>query len=174
MSKAVGFGLLASAFAPMVALLAVLRLPGLGRAGVAILVVCGLALLLLWLVLRQVGHLQSRTIETTSVRRADERVLAFASSYVVPAVVAVFGRSSVPTLVGTSALVVFLALIYVRSGLYHLNPTLAILGFRLYEVTAANGTVTMLLTRERHIPQAGELVCRYLGDHVAIQIGGDR
>ena len=40
-----------------------------------------------------------------------------------------------PTIVATSALVAILALIYVRAGLYHLNPTLAVLGFRLYEVT---------------------------------------
>jgi hypothetical protein len=48
-------------------------------------------------------------------------------------------------------LVAVLALIYVRAGLYHLNPTLAIIGFRLYEVTAVNGAVTMLLTKSGYI-----------------------
>jgi hypothetical protein len=87
-------------------------------------------------------------------------------------VVAIFGESGPPTIIATSALMAFLALIYVRAGLYHLNPALAVLGFRLYEVTAVNGAVTMLLSRSRHIAQHGLLECRYLGEDVAIQLRG--
>ena len=70
------------------------------------------------------------------------------------------------------ALVLLLVVIYVRAGMYHLNPTLAVLGYRLYKVTAASGAVTMLLTKTRHIPQQGVVQCRYLGDDVAIQLKG--
>ncbi|KGN39803.1 hypothetical protein [Knoellia aerolata] len=169
MTRVVGFGLLASAFAPMVALLAVVRFDALGRASWVILAVCGGAVVLLAAVLRSVAGIQARTIDCQSVRRADERVLAFTSSYVVPLVVALFGESDTPTLVATSALVALMATIYVRAGLYHLNPTLALAGYRLYEVTATNGTVTMVLTKEwQHLRQQGPLVCRYVGDDVAI------
>lgn len=130
------------------------------------------AIILVALVLRSLTSIQSRAVETSTVRRADERVLAFASGYLVPVVVALFGGSRVSVVIATLTLVALLALIYVRAGLYHLNPTLAVLGFRLYEVTLVNGSVTMLLTTCRHITQRGVIECRYLGEDVAIQLGG--
>ena len=172
MTGTVGVGLLASAFAPLVALLAVLKINELGWYGGLILAACLMVTLLLALVLRSLGSIQERSIESASVRRADERVLAFTSGYVVPVVVVLFGSAAVPTIAATSALVVLLALIYARAGLYHLNPTLAVLGFRLYEVTAVNGAVTMLLSRSKHIAQHGVIPCRYLGQDVAIQLRG--
>lgn len=172
MTRAPGLWLLASAFAPLVALLAVLKLAELKWVGWAILGFCLLAEALLFLSLYSLSRLQTHRTTTTAVKRADERVLAFASGYVVPAVIALFGGSDATKIVGTVALVVFLALIYVRAGLYHLNPTLAVFGFRLYEVTAENGTVIMLLSRASHISQRGQLDWHYLGSDVAIQLKG--
>ena len=172
--RVVGAGLLASAFAPLVALLAVLKLDEFGWVSWALLGACSAAVLLLAVVLRSLSKIQPRSIETTSVRRADERVLAFTASNVVPVVVALFGGAKGPAIAATWALVALLVVIYVRAGLYHLNPTLAVLGFRLYEVTATNGAVTMLLARRTHLPQRGLIECRYLADDVAIQPKGDR
>ncbi|MFV0532224.1 MAG: hypothetical protein ACK5MR_01050, partial [Cumulibacter sp.] len=76
------------------------------------------------------------------------------------------------SLVATIALFLLLLIIYVRAGLYHLNPMLAVMGFRLYEVTATSGAVTMVLSKSRHFPQQGIVECRYLGDDVAIQLKG--
>lgn len=171
MTRVVGAGLLASAFAPLVALLAVLKIDALGWISWLLLAASLASIVLLVLVLRRLSRVQTRGVESDSVRRADERVLVFTSSYVVPVVVALFGGSGAPTIAATTALVVVLALVYVRGGLYHLNPTLAVAGFRLYEVTATNGTVTMLLTKRRRIPQRGVLDCHYLGADVAIQFG---
>lgn len=172
MTRVAGAGLLASAFAPLVALLALLRSRELGWLSWMIVGVCLLSVMLLGLVLRSLARIQQRPLAGESVRRADERVLGFTSSYVVPVAMALLGGSDLPTLVATGGLVAVLALIYVRAGLYHLNPTLALAGFRLYEVTAVNGSVTMLLTKRRHIAQNEVLECRYLGEDVAIQLGG--
>ncbi|MCV7407954.1 hypothetical protein [Mycobacterium marseillense] len=174
MTRVVGVGLLASAFAPLVALLAVLKLHDFRWVSWLVLAACLAAVLLLAMVLHSLSGLQTRSVETTSVKRADERMLAFTSSYVVPVVVALFGGPKGPVVAATWALVALLAVIYVRAGLYHLNPTLAIMGFRLYEVTATNGAVTMLLAKRKHIPQHGTVECSYLGDDVAIQLKGQR
>lgn len=171
MKGIVGAGLLASAFAPLLALIAILKLPTLGGISWAIVAGCLLSLVLLWLVLRNVAGIQPRPVESVEVRRADERVLGFTSSYIIPVVVALFSND-IASLVATIALVLLLVVIYVRTELYHLNPTLAVIGFRLYEVTAAGGTVTMVLSRSRHIAQQGVVECRYLGDDVAIQLKG--
>lgn len=171
MKAIVGAGLLASAFAPLLALIAILKLPTLGWVSWAILAGCLLSLALLWLVLRGVARLQPRPTESLEVKRADESVLGFASSYIVPVVVALFS-DDIASLVATIALVLLLVVIYVRAGLYHLNPTLAVVGFRLYEVTAANGTIKMVLSKSRYLPQQGVVESRYLGEDVAIQLKG--
>ena len=171
MKAIVGAGLLASAFAPLLTLIAILKLPTLGWVSWAILAGCLLSLVLLWLVLRSVARVQARPVESVEVRRADESVLGFASSYIVPVVVALFS-DDIASLVATIALVLLLVIIYVRAGLYHLNPTLAVVGFRLYQVTTAGCTVTMLLSPSRHLRQQGFVECRYLGDDVAIQLKG--
>jgi len=173
-TKIVGIGLLASAFAPLLALLAILKLSEHRWISLSVLVGCVAAVTLLALVLRSLKTVQPRSIDSVSVRRADERVLSFAASYVVPPILVFVGGSALPTVVATVALVLLLAVIYIRAGLYHLNPTLAVYGFRLYEVTADNGSVTLLLTRDSYIAQRGTLVCRYLGDDVAIQLEGER
>lgn len=174
MNRLVGVGLLVSAFAPMVAVLTILRFHQLGIFAWILLGVCALAVLLLALVLGQVGRIQERSIVPKQVRRCDDRVLAFASSYIVPVAIAAFGKDDAVTLVGAAALVVLLAVIYVRGQMFHLNPTLAVAGYRLYEVTETNETVTMLLTRRTYLAQTETIACRFIGDYVAIQTGNSQ
>lgn len=167
-----GTGLLASAFAPLVAVLSLVSMTQLGWAGWVILGGCIVSILFLALVLVSVAKVQERTVVSTTVRHADERVIAFASSYVMPVAVAAFAPQEFTTLVATLVMLVLMMVIYVRADLYHLNPTLAVVGFRLYEVTVENGTVVMLLTRARHLPQRGSVRGRYLSENVVVQSGG--
>lgn len=174
MTRLVGAGLLASAFAPLVLLLAVLRLPDLQVWGWVLIAGSVAAMLLLVGVLRTLARVQQRHLESTTVRHADESVLKFTSTYLVPAVVVTFGGQSWATSVATGGLVVLLAVVYVRGALYHLNPVLALAGFRLYEVTDRSGRPTMLLTRADHLPQAGVIRCRLLAGDTAIQLRRDQ
>ena len=148
MKRVVAARLLGSAFAPdrLVSRDAAKKL---GRGTYVVVAACVLSLLLLVIVLRELQSIQEVAIQPKQVRRADERFLAFASTYIVPVAIAAFGRGDTAALVGTSAIVV-LAVVYVRGEMYHLNPTLAICGYRLYEVTATNDTVTMVLSRKAH------------------------
>ncbi|WP_350350467.1 hypothetical protein ABS642_13325 [Microbacterium sp. A8/3-1] len=172
MKNVVGAGLLASAFAPLVALLAILKLNALQWTGWIIFAGCLASFVLLYFVLRSLSRVQARPVEVIQVTHEDERVLGFAASYVVPVVVAAFSGDDVTSLLATSALTLLMMIIYVRAGLYHLNPTLAILGYRLYKITSTSGASTMLLTKGAHIAQQGVVECRYLGDGVAIQLKG--
>ena len=169
MRTVAGVGLLMSAFAPLVAVLALVRMAELGWVAWVILAGCALSLLFLGMVLRSVGKLQERTVTSTSVKQADERVIAFSSSQVLPIVVATISPPQVSSFIATLALLAIIVVIYVRAGLFHLNPTLAVLGFHLYEVTASNGTF-MLLTRDRHLPQDGDVTGHALGRLVLISL----
>lgn len=163
MKHLAGIGLLASAFAPVVAIVAALRLPQLGGWGVVVIAGCALAVGMLALSLRQLRGVQEETITTKAVKHADEKVLAFAASHIVPIVVAVFMTDSPQaSLAGALSVLGLLGIIYVRGGLFHLNPVLAVVGFRLYEVTASNGALSFVLGKVDHLPQSGALrVHRY-------------
>lgn len=151
------------------AVLAVLTLGSLGWISWVVLGVSVAAMAFLVLVLRQLSSIPPRPIATSTVRRADERVLAFTASYIVPIAIAAFGRLGLPNLVSIGALVALMVVIYTRAGLYHLNPVLALLGYRLYEVTETSGVVTMLLTKRDHIPQDGTVRCRHLSRDIAVE-----
>jgi hypothetical protein len=172
MMRIAGLVLLASAFSPLVALLALLRAQSLGWVVWPVLAECVFSLIFLAAAISGLRRVQTRPLATTAVRAADERILGFTSSYILPIVVALLGDAGLFDAVATCALVGFIAWIYVQAGLYHLNPTLAALGFRLYEVTLESGEQAMVLSPARHIPQRGQLQVRYLGDHVALQLKG--
>jgi Mn2+/Fe2+ NRAMP family transporter len=167
----VGLVLLASAFAPLVALLAVLRLPDLGWIAWLLIGLSVLAVGLLLLVLKALAGGQVRTIEAKEIKREDERVLRFMASYIVPLVVAAFGGAALPTLLGTAGVVLLLALLYVRGQMYHLNPVLSLLGYRLYEVKQPTNAIVMVLSRRRHLRHDEPIRCRFLTDDVAFEAG---
>lgn len=165
-----GLGLLASAFAPLIAVLAVVRWADLGVWAWILLGLCALSLLWLWAILASTARLQVHVVRTRAVKSADENVMRFTYSYLVPVIVAVFAPPSLPSLVGEVMLVVLSAVIYVRGGLFHLNPTLSVLGWRTCEVTAASGEPFWLLTRAGHLPQQGEVAVRRLSASVAFHV----
>ena len=103
----------------------------LGLVSWILLAACALSVLMLRATLHSLSRLQQEAIVPASVRRADERVLNFASSYVVPIVIALFGGIEATRLGRPLVLVALMALIYVRAGLFHLAPTLSVMGYRV-------------------------------------------
>lgn len=166
----VGGALLASAFSPLLAVMVLLAALGGEPWLTAVLMAVALAPIgVLALVLRALRRVQATRLRTTRVRARDLDVLGFVSSYVLPVAVALFAgetREDVASLL----LLGLLAVVYVRAGLYHLNPALTMLGYRLYEVEQDNGAAVMVLTRARHLPQRGDLDARRLADGVLIQL----
>jgi hypothetical protein len=162
--------LLASAFSPLLAVMVLLAALGGEPWLTAVLMAVALAPIgVLALVLRALRRVQATRLRTTRVRARDLDVLGFVSSYVLPVAVALFAgetREDVASLL----LLGLLAVVYVRAGLYHLNPALTMLGYRLYEVEQDNGAAVMVLTRARHLPQRGDLDARRLADGVLIQL----
>lgn len=167
-----GSVLLASAFAPLVALLAVVRLADLGWVTWLLLGLALLAVLMLGLVLRALDGGQVRTVEAKEIKREDERVLRFTASYIVPLVVAAFGGAGLPTLLGAAGVVGLLALMYVRGQMYHLNPVLAALGYRLYEVKQPTNAIVMVLSRRRYLRHDEPIRCHFLTEDVAVDVTG--
>lgn len=170
-SSLVGAALLASAFSPLVAVMVLVARAG-GQAWLTagLVLVCLLPVGVLLLVLRALRYVQLTRVRTRQVKVRDQDVLGFVSAYVLPFAAVVLAGDASGDLAGLLFLAL-VALVYVRAGLYHLNPTLTLLGYRLYEVTQDNGAAVMLLTKSRHVPQAGDLDARRLAAGVLIQLG---
>lgn len=162
--------LLASAFSPLLAVMVlVVRLGGDGWLTVALMLVALAPVGVLALVLRALGRVQVTRLRTRRIRSRDQDVLGFVSAYVLPVAAALFAGDTSGDL-ASLLLLALVALVYVRAGLYHLNPSLTLLGYRLYEVEQDNGVEVMVLTRDRHLAQHGELDARRLADGVLIQL----
>jgi len=71
--------------------------------------------------------------------------LVFLATYVIPLVA--FGLADVRQLLDLMITLVMLAAIYVRTNLFYANPTLSILGFKVFSVKIQGGMV-ILITRE--------------------------
>ncbi len=68
---------------------------------------------------------------------------------------------------GALGLFVFLiAVLYVRSELFYINPLLALVGYRLFQVATPAGTSVVLLTRRRFLRSGIDLKARRLSDYV--------
>lgn len=172
MTFLVGLGLLASAFSPLlVALVLVVQpLPGtLWNAGLAVLL--ALPALLFALVLRAAKGLATKRITAQSSTPRDIDTVAFVASYLAPIAIALFA-SDVPRLAGMLVLLGVLVLVYLRAGLYWLNPLFAIAGYRIYQVVEERSGITwMVLTRRRTLPAGAPAEGQVIAPNVIIELG---
>lgn len=168
----VGVGLLASAFSPLlVALTLVVRpLPELW-ANLSLAVVFALPALLFVLVLRAARGLNPKRITAQSSTPRDIDLVAFVSSYLAPIAIALFA-TDIPRLVGMLVLLAVLIVVYVRVGMFWLNPLFAIAGYRLYQVVEQRSGITWaVLTRRRVLPAGGVAEGIRIADGVIIELG---
>lgn len=144
--------------------------------GLALVSVVGHLLLLAMLSRNQLGtatHEHAHQISNAEERGGD--VMAYVATYLIP-----FAGFKAHDLRSAAALAIFLLVIgalYVRSGLFAINPGLAIVGFHLYraELKLADGSnrSTNLLTRASIPPGWVTLQAHQLGPDLLIAFGKD-
>jgi hypothetical protein len=108
-------------------------------------------------------------IATASPRDSD--VLAYVASYLVP-----FASVNADTGKERIALGIFVALVavlYVRSELFYINPLLAAVGYRVFAVETPGGTPVVLLCRRRFIRPDSEVRAVRISDCVWMEKKGD-
>ncbi len=77
-----------------------------------------------------------------------------------------------PRLVGMLVLLAVLVLVYLRAGLYWLNPLFAIAGYRIYQVVEERSGITWtVLTRRRTLPTGGTADGNVIAHGVIIELG---
>jgi hypothetical protein len=97
--------------------------------------VCSIALLGTWLFLRTARRKTEISVVLLDVESRDGDLAAYLATYLLP-FVAIFSADW-RDLASLAGFVVILGVIYVRSRLIYLNPTLALLGYHLDRVISA-------------------------------------
>jgi hypothetical protein len=165
----VSTGLLASAFSPVLVVLAIVvhPLPEIWM-NALLAVVLALPLGLLPLVYRRAQGLGASRLRAAKVRRRDGDNLALLSSYILPLTVAFFAPDPART-PASVAVLVLLALLYVRGGLQYLNPVLVIIGVHLYAVELDNGAEVFVLSRSPRLAQTDPIDAVQYSDNIYIE-----
>lgn len=94
-----------------------------------------------------------RMVVATTVRDRSEAVSGYLATYLLPFIAA--PSTDVLEVVALAAFFAVVAVVYVRSDLAMINPTLYLYGWRLAQITHEGRTILLLC---RHLPRDGETV----------------
>jgi hypothetical protein len=172
---AIGTGLLASAFSPLLVALTLLvhPLPGLGW-NLLLAAVFAAPIVLLGLVLRATATLAPQRVMARASVPRDIDTIAFVASYLAPIAIALFAADA-PRLVAMAIMLVLLMVVYVGAELFYLNPLLACCGFRLYQVVDdQSGVSVAVLTRRRGLGAGGVVNGQLIAPNTYIELGSRR
>ncbi|QRM34787.1 hypothetical protein [Microvirga sp. VF16] len=110
----------------------------------------GLAILSLLgtlLYMRLVQRLQGIGMRIGIIRRKDSDTMSYIASYVIPFAATAF--NDIEQVVSLVIFLVVLCVVYVNTGMIHINPLLSILGYNLYEVEDDQGNSYFLMSKRR-------------------------
>ena len=110
---------------------------GIGLAGVLGVV------LLLW----PAKRLQPHSVTVKASSRRDSEAMSYIVSYLLPFIV--LPSCDTGSVIGLGIFLIMLCVLYVNSGMIHINPTLNLVGWHIYDVTLDNDDNCTLVTRHR-------------------------
>ena len=143
-----------SAYAPLLALFAILRSFGRGWPTYlcgAVAVCSAVGLFGVWYLKSSETINDDELITLTETRNRDSDVMAYFVTYVVP--FAVVDKPDIRVKVALGVFAVVIAILYLQSSETYVNPLLLIFGFHIYDATTDKGIPVTLLTRKRFLRQ---------------------
>jgi hypothetical protein len=107
---------------------------------------------------------QPQNLVVGTVARKDQEALAYLVTYVLPFLDL---KLTEPGWIA-SMVILFIAVlaIFVNAGMIHINPTLSILGYHVFEVTTPQGTPHIVIVRRRHLARGEKLRVAQLAEDV--------
>ena len=136
-----------SSYFPLAVILAILRVPKYWILTVMLVMIGILSVFGMFAYLRSLEDTAPFHMEVVGVQRRDSEVVSYVLSYVVPFLAVPFEGWQQG--VGLALFFTVICILHVKLNLIHINPTLAIAGYRLYEVTTTRGGVHSLITKRR-------------------------
>lgn len=156
-----------SSYAPLFVVLGLLDSFESRAASIACFVLAGVSLAGLWLAFISWRRLAVTQVTASRVRHRDSDAIAYVATYLVP-----FASLGVDSSRERVALLLFLALVavlYVQAHLFYVNPVLALVGFRLFELETDNGKIMLVITRRSYLAVGTTLKAHTLSDYVVLE-----
>lgn len=113
--------------------------------GLAILTVGTFGLIGLSIYLFIARRLNPITLKTLSISRRDGEAMNYIVSYLLPFIA--LPSEDIANMISLAVFLFFLGVIYINSGMIHINPILNLAGWHIYEATLENGNTCALLMR---------------------------
>jgi hypothetical protein len=156
--------LFVSSYAPLFGVFALLDSFGKGAPTIACIALALAGVLVAPLILVQARDLAPQPLEAASCQVRDGDAIAYVATYLVPfaAVTATTGRERA----ALGLFVAMIAIIYIRSELFYINPLLAMAGYRLFQVVTPAEASVVLVTRRPFLSSGTKVSARRLGDYV--------
>jgi hypothetical protein len=99
------------------------------------------------LLLSSARRLQPHSVVVKSSTRIDSEAMSYIVSYLLPFII--LPSCDTGSGIGLGIFLVMLCVLYVNSGMIHINPTLNLVGWHVYDVTLDNDDSCTLVTRGR-------------------------
>lgn len=135
------------------------------------LIACGGAALLVLVCVGLLRHAARRlgrnSFRLEQPRSVDAEILPFVVTYLLPLFTQKPGETDYLTLGGVLALI---GLLTYQSGMYHVNPLIAILGYHFCRVGKEPGPTFLLLTRHDNASAARDVTAVWLGRDLWLEV----
>lgn len=161
--------LFGSSFAPLFAIFALLNTFGRGIPSIVCLVVAVVSLVGLAVFMGLARALAPIDVTVGPVRKRDQDAIGYVVTYLLPFVA--IGATTWKVRVAVIVFVVIVGALYVRAHLFYVNPVLALVGFRLFEVEIDGAPSAILITRRHHLATGSALRVRTLTHSVLLEVG---
>jgi hypothetical protein len=158
------FALFLSSYAPLFGVFALLDTFGKGVPSGVCIVLALLGLALPGALFAAVRKLEPQPLQVATAQIRDGDALAYIATYIVP--FAAMAATTARERWAISLFVLLIAVLYVRSGLFYVNPLLALVGYRLFQVATPGGASVVLITRRSFVHSGTPIAARRLGQYV--------
>jgi hypothetical protein len=163
------FGFFISSYAPLFGVFALLDTFGRGLPTVVCIVIAIVGVFLPLVLLLAARKLAPQPLRVDSAQVRDGDALAYIATYLVP--FAAIAASTARERGALGLFVLLVAILYIRSELFYINPMLALVGYRLFQVVTPAGASVVLLSRRRFLRSGIDVSARRLSDHVYCEAG---
>jgi hypothetical protein len=163
----VGAVLFLSSFAPLLVVFGLLDSFGAGPASYACYALAAASLVVLFISFRSWRSLATSGATVARARPRDSDVIAYVATYIVP--FAALGAETWQQRAALLGFFVLVGLLYIRANLFYVNPILAMVGFKLYEVETDTGRVMLIISRAGYLRTGTTLTLHTLSDYVFLE-----
>lgn len=133
---------------------------------IAILAVGTLGLIGVSIYIALARRLNTITLEVERISRRDGDAMSYIVSYILP-FIALPSRNPADV-ISLGVFLLVLGVVYINSGMMHINPMLNLAGWHVYEVTLKNGETAAFLSR-RHIRKDKNISVVRMDDNIYLE-----